>query len=168
MTIADPSELAARVRRIEDRLAIEDIAVAYCIAIDDGRYDDLLDLYTEKTVMGATVGRHEVVDQLRSIRANYGRTIHVPEAHTVRFTDDTYASGVVLSHAELNIQGTTVHTYIRYYDEYERGADGQWRFASRALKFAYAVPVDEISESLTGENTVRWPGTPAVPADEFV
>jgi SnoaL-like domain len=167
MTQSDPPDIAARVRRLEDHLAIQDLAVRYCIAIDDGDYDGLAEMYTEKTTMGATVGRHEVVGLLRSIRADYGRTIHVPEAHTVTFADDAHATGVVLSHAELNIQAKTVHTYIRYYDDYERGADGAWRFASRALKFAYAVPVEELPESLTGVDTVRWPGTSPAPADEF-
>jgi hypothetical protein len=166
MTLPE-TDLAVRVRRIEDRLAIEDLAVRYCMGIDDGDYDGLLDMYTEKTTMGATVGRHEVVDLLRATRANYGRTIHVPEAHIVTFADDSHATGVVLSHAELDIKGKTVHTYIRYYDDYERGADGAWRFAARTLRFAYALPIEEMAESLPGINPVRWPGTEPAPADAF-
>jgi SnoaL-like domain len=160
-------ELAARIRRIEDRLAIQDLAVRYCMAIDDGDYDGMLDMYTEKATLGETRGRHEVVDVLRTIRAGYGRTIHIPEAHAVTFVDDTHATGVVLSHAELDISDTTVHTYIRYYDDYERGDDGAWRFADRTLKFAYAVPVDQLPESLTAPDPLRWPGAPSAPADTF-
>lgn len=168
MTSGDThGDLSARIRRIEDRLAINDLAVRYCVAIDDGDYDGLTEMYTEKATLGETVGRQEVVDVLRSIRADYGRTIHIPEAHTVSFTDDDHATGLVLSHAELDIAHTTVHTFIRYYDDYERGDDGAWRFANRTLKFAYALPFEEMSESLTGVDTVRWPGTPAAPADAF-
>ena len=43
-----------------------------------------------------------------------------------------------------------MHTYIRYYDDYERGEDGAWRFANRTLKFAYALPLQQCAESLTG------------------
>jgi hypothetical protein len=160
-------DLTDRIRIIEDRLAIQDLAVRYCVAIDDGDYDSLTEMYTEKASMGEIVGRHEVVDLLRTIRTDYGRTIHVPEAHTISFTDDDHATGLVLSHAELNIEQTTVHTFIRYYDDYERGDDGAWRFANRTLKFAYALPFDQMPESLTGVDTVRWPGTPAAPADAF-
>lgn len=168
MTSGEPlGDMSARIRRIEDRLAIQDLAVRYCVAIDDGDYEGMVDMYTEKATLGETVGRQEVVDLLRTIRAGYGRTIHIPEAHSISFTDDEHATGLVLSHAELDIQHTTVHTFIRYYDDYERGEDGAWRFANRTLKFAYAVPVDQLPESLTGVDTVRWPGTAAAPADEF-
>jgi len=162
-----PRDLPDRVRMIEDRLAIQDLAVRYCVAIDDGDYEGLAEMYTEKATMGETVGRHEVVDLLRTIRADYGRTIHIPEAHSISFTDDDHATGLVLSHAELDIQQTTVHTFIRYYDDYERGDDGAWRFANRTLKFAYAVPFEQMPESLTGVDTVRWPGTSPAPADVF-
>jgi ketosteroid isomerase-like protein len=161
------SDLADRVRRLEDRAAITDLAVRYCVAIDDGDYAGMVDMYTDKATLGAVVGKQEVVDLLQSIRKDYGRTIHVPEAHTVSFVDGDHASGVVLSHAELDINGKTVHSYIRYYDDYERGSDGAWRFANRTLKFAYAVPVEQITDSLTGENTIRWPGTDPAPADRF-
>jgi hypothetical protein len=160
-------DLAERIQQIEDRAAIADLAVRYCVAIDDGDYDGLLEMYTEKATLGEVVGRYEVVDLLRTIRAGYGRTIHIPEAHTVTLVDPTHATGLVLSHAELDIQQTTVHTYIRYYDEYERGDDGAWRFANRTLKFAYAVPFTQMDESLTGADPVRWPGTDPAPADLF-
>lgn len=160
-------DLAERIQKIEDRAAIADLAVRYCLAMDDGDYDGLREMYTEKTTMGQIVGRHEVVDMLRTIRAGYGRTIHIPEAHTITLVDDTHATGIVLSHAELDIQHTTVHTYIRYYDDYERGGDGAWRFARRTLKFAYAVPFAQMDESLTGVDPVRWPGTAPAPADAF-
>jgi hypothetical protein len=160
-------ELADRIRRLEDRAAITELAVQYCLAIDDSDYAGMVDLYTEKATLGETVGRQEVVDVLRSIRSGYGRTIHVPEAHTITFTDADHATGVVLSHAELDIQGQTIHTFIRYYDDYERGTDGAWRFANRTLKVAYALPTAEIGESLSGTHPVRWPGTEPAPADAF-
>jgi ketosteroid isomerase-like protein len=159
------ADLEHRIKRLEDRAAIQDLGIRYCVAIDAGDYDELAELYTEKATLGAVVGRHEVVDTLKSIRATYGRTIHTPEAHTVTFVDDDHATGLVLSHAELDIAGITIHTAIRYRDDYERGEDGAWRFANRALTFAYALPVDELSESMTGELPVRWPGTDPAPAD---
>lgn len=160
-------DLAERIQRVEDRFAIIDLAVRYCVAMDDGDYDALVDMYTDQATLGSVVGARQVVDTLASIRRHYGRTIHVPEAHTITFADNDHASGIVLSHAELDIRASTVHTYIRYYDRYERGTDGAWRFADRALKFAYALPFTEMAESLTADDAVRWPGTAPAAADRF-
>jgi len=154
-----------RIRRIEDRLEIQDLAVRYCIAIDDSDYAGLLAMFAEKARLGEIAGRQEVVDELRAIRSTYGRTIHTSRGHTVRFVGDDHATGIVLSHAELDIAGQTIHAAIRYYDDYER-EERAWRFANRAVKFAYAVPVSELGESLTSDLPVRWPGTEPAPADE--
>jgi hypothetical protein len=164
MTTAD---LADRIRRLEDRAAIADLAIRYCVAIDDSDYAGMVQMYTAKATLGPTVGRQEVVDQLRSIRSTYGRTIHVPEAHLITFTDADHATGIVLSHAELDIQGRTIRCYIRYYDQYERGPDDVWRFADRTLKVAYALPVEDLADSLAAPDPVRWPGTEPAPADAF-
>jgi hypothetical protein len=162
MTAPDAEQ---RIRRIEDRLEIQDLAVRYCIAIDDSDYADLLAMFAEKARLGEIAGRQEVVDELRAIRSTYGRTIHTSRGHTVRFVDDDHATGIVLSHAELDIAGQTFHAAIRYYDDYER-EEGVWRFGSRTPKFAYAVPVSELGESLTDDLPVRWPGAEQAPADE--
>jgi hypothetical protein len=154
-----------RIRFIEDRLEIQDLAVRYFIAIDDSDYAGLLAMYTEKARLGEIAGRQEVVDLLRAIRSTYGRKIHTSQGHTVRFVDDDHATGIVLSQAELDIAGQTIHAAIRYYDDYER-EEGAWRFANRAVKFAYAVPVSELDESLTDDLPVRWPGAEPAPADE--
>src|ERR1700719_2651774 len=90
-----------RIRRIEDRLEIQDLAVRYCVAIDDSDYGGMLAVYTEEARLGEIAGRQEVVNQLRAIRSTYGRTIHTPQGHTVRFVDDDHATGMVWSHAEL-------------------------------------------------------------------
>src|SRR3954454_12939932 len=111
------AELADRIRRLEDRAAIEELVVRYCTAIDDGDYAAMVDMYTADATFGAAVGAQEVVDHLRAIRRDYGRTIHVPEAHTITFADEDHATGLVLSHAELNIEQQTIHCFIRYYDD---------------------------------------------------
>lgn len=161
------SDHAVRVQRLEDRFAIQDLAIRYCIATDGGDYDGLRALFTDDARCAGVLGGKEVADLLHSVRSQYGRTIHTPEAHLVEFGDDDHATGLILARAELDIQGRSVHSAIRYYDEYERGDDGAWRFAARTLKFAYALPVEEMAESLTGEKTVRWPGTEPAAADQF-
>jgi hypothetical protein len=160
-------DLATRVQRVEDRFAIQDLVVRYCIATDSGDREALRALFTDGARVAGETGGDKVVELLHSIRATYGRTIHTPEAHLVEFSDDQHATGLVLSHAELDIQGRSVHTAIRYHDEYERGADGAWRFAARTLKFSYALPIEEMAESMTADDAVRWPGTDPAPVDQY-
>jgi ketosteroid isomerase-like protein len=160
-------DLAERVQRIEDRFAIQDLAIQYCIATDLGDRDALRALFTDDARAVGVTGGDEVVDLLHSVRSGYGRTIHTPQAHLIEFADADHATGLILSHAELDIKGRSVQTAIRYHDEYERCADGKWRFAARTLKFGYALPVEEMAESMTADDPVRWPGTDPAPADDF-
>ena len=45
-------ELADRIRRLEDRAEITELAVRYCLAIDDSDYAGMVDMYTEKATLG--------------------------------------------------------------------------------------------------------------------
>jgi hypothetical protein len=157
--------LEQRIQSIEDRLAIQDLVVRYCLSVDDNDYAALHEMFTDKATMAGEVGAGAIVGRLESIRSGYGRTIHAPAAMTITRLDEDHAAGIVMTRAELAIQGRSVHTAIRYYDDYERGGDGRWRFAARALKFSYALPAEELGESMTGVNTIRWPGTEPMPAD---
>lgn len=157
--------LEQRIQSIEDRLAIQDLVVRYCLSVDDNDYAALHEMFTDKATMAGEVGAGAIVGRLESIRSGYGRTIHAPVAMTITRLDEGHAAGIVMTRAELAIQGRSVHTAIRYYDDYERGGDGRWRFAARALKFSYALPAEELGESMTGVNTIRWPGTEPMPAD---
>ena len=157
--------LEQRIQSIEDRLAIQDLVVRYCLSVDDNDYAALREMFTDKATMAGAVGADPIVGRLESIRSAYGRTIHAPVAMTITRLDADRAAGIVMTRAELAIQGRSVHTAIRYYDDYERGGDGRWRFAARSLKFSYALPAEELGESMTGVNTIRWPGTEPMPAD---
>jgi hypothetical protein len=101
------------------------------------------------------------------MRVDYGRSLHFPEAHLIEFLDDDHATGILLAHAELDIRHQTIQTALRYEDEYQRDADGAWRFARRDIKVTYAVPVADLAESMTHPLPVRWPGADPAPADEF-
>jgi hypothetical protein len=161
------SEIERRIRRFEDRFAIQDLAVRFMVAIDGNDYSEIASMFTDKGTFGDAVGGDQVVAVLESMRVEFGRTLHYPDAHLVDFDDDDHAHGTLIARAELDIRQQTFHTALRYLDEYERGEDGVWRFASRTIKVSYAVPVTELAASMTDPLPVRWPGSDDAPADEL-
>jgi hypothetical protein len=162
----DSDDLSRRVRRLEDRAELRELADRYCLAIDDSDWDALLGLFAADAEMAGQVGRRDVVGVLRSIRSGYGRTIHTAIAQVLEFTDDDHASGIVPSRGELAIAGQTVLCAMRYLDDYVR-VDGRWQFARRVLRFNYALPWAAMAEAMTGQLPVAWPGAAPLPADDM-
>ncbi|MBV9203876.1 MAG: nuclear transport factor 2 family protein [Actinobacteria bacterium] len=162
----DITDLARGLRRLEDRQQLRDLTLRYCRAIDDSDWTALRELFADQAEDAGAASGDQAVDLLRSIRSTYGRTIHTAHGQLVEFTDDDHATGMVPSHAELDIKGETVVCAMRYYDDYVRQADG-WRFARRQIKFVYALPWPRMAGALTDQLPVHWPGTEAAPSDQF-
>jgi hypothetical protein len=162
----DSDDLSRRLRRLEDRAELRELVNRYCLAVDDSDWDALLGLFSADAKMAGQVGPDNVVGILRSIRSGYGRTIHTALAQVLEFSDDDHASGIVPSRGELAIAGQTVLCAMRYLDRYVR-VDGTWLFASRVLRFNYALPWADMAEAMTGELPVAWPGTDPQPADDM-
>jgi len=156
--------LEQRVRRLEDRLAINDLVVHYATLIDDAQWDALGELFTTDGVFGSphstTTGRAAVVENFRVKHAPFTWTWHDPHGHAVELIDDDHARGTVIGYAELGNDETTVVTSIRYLDDYRR-EDGRWRFARRTVLSLYGMSVDERSAGgLQQRERRRWPGRP--------
>lgn len=157
-------DLPRRIRRLEDRAELRELADRYCLAIDDSDWDALLELFAPDVSMAGQTGPRGVVGVLRSIRSGYGRTIHSALTQTLEFADDDHASGVVPSRGELAIAGQTVLCAMRYLDDYVR-VDGKWRFARRVIRFSYALPWAAMAQAMTGDLPIAWPGTDPLPSD---
>ena len=146
----DQTELAARIRRLEDREAIRELVGAYGYTIDNRDIDGLAQLFCVDGVLQSADGimdargRAAVVEMYHGRFAALGPTFHYTHDQAVAFdpADPDRASGVVASHAEVTRNGETMLAAIRYRDEYRR-EDGRWRFASRLLTFFYYTPVSE-------------------------
>jgi hypothetical protein len=162
----DLTDLGRALRRLEDRFELRDLTLRYCRAIDDSDWPALRELFADRTDLPGAAGGDETVGLLRSMRSTYGRTIHTAHGQLVDFLDDDHATGMVTSHAELDIKGETVVCAMRYYDDYVREAAG-WRFARRQIKVLYAMPWERMAGALTDERPVHWPGTEAAPPDPF-
>jgi hypothetical protein len=159
-------DIAARLRRMEDREDLHDLVLRYCRAVDDKDWAALGELFANYAELGEAVGREAVVVALQSGREGYGRTVHTSHGQLLDFVDSDNATGMVTSHVELDVDGKTVMCFIRYYDRYVREA-ARWHFARRDLKFLYALPWAEMSVALTDHLPIRWPGTAPAPFDPF-
>jgi hypothetical protein len=166
MTSLDPADLDRRLRRIEDRSELEELAQKYCRHVDDNNWIALRTLFADDAVMGEVVGGDAVIEMLRSIRSGYGRSIHSALGLVLEQLDDDHATGYVPSRAELAIDGNYVVSAIRYFDSYVR-VDGRWLFAKRDLRFVYALPWPEAGLALVDDLPVRWPSTEPAPVDDL-
>ena len=164
MTPADLETLARRVRRIEDRQLLMELASRYGMAVDDRDFDTLAALFAPDGAFNDIVGRQAVVDFYRLRTAAFTTSAHYAYTQHVDFESDDRATGVVNGHAELCIDGKTVRISLRYLDRYVRRAQG-WQFQSRIVKFRYVLPFDEVAQGIGDPLRVRWPGTEPRAAD---
>ena len=166
MTSTDLADLDRRLRRIEDRAEIQELGQRYCRCIDDNDWTRLRTLFTDGAAMAGQTGGDAVVATLRAIRSGYGRTIHTAYGLVLEELDGDHARGYVPSSAQLDIGGEFVVSAIRYFDTYAK-VGGAWRFASRDLRFVYALPWSQAGRALVDGLPVRWPGTEPGPVDDL-
>ena len=145
--------LEARVRRIEDRFAIQDLVAEYCRAIDSRDLDAFVACYTADAVLRHEDGimRIDGRDAIRSYYEarfpSYGVTFHHPHAHTVVFDGPDDAHGAVTAHAEMALDGAGWIAAFRYSDTYRR-EDGRWRFAERVLACWYYMKMSDLPDGI--------------------
>lgn len=162
------SDLERRLDRLESRLEIQQLVTRYCVVVDDRDLDALAQLFTEDawfdSVGGRTTGREALVEYYAGRLERYGPTYHYPHGQVVDFEGSDRATGTVLAHAELAIQGEAFVVGIRYRDEYAR-EDGRWRFRSRDLGVVYAMRLADLPHGIGDRLRKRWPGSPPEAAD---
>lgn len=161
--------LEQRVRRLEDRFAINDLVVSYATLLDDAQWDQLGELFTEDGVFSSpnsnTVGRAAVIENFKVKHAPFPVTWHDPHGVVVEIDDDDHARGTVIGYAELAGSQGTVLTSIRYHDDYRREG-GRWRFARRHVLSVYGMEVGEfVGGALRQDERKRWPGRATAAAE---
>ena len=131
-----------------DRLALTDLVHLYASAVDDRRFDDVLELFTETAELRLPdpprslepVRRHQGRDGVRSAMAALAgvtRTEHAIVGEVYAAGDDAdYALGRITCIAHhwsiVGDQITDLVWHLRYDDEYMRTRTG-WRIHGRAL-----------------------------------
>jgi SnoaL-like domain len=160
----------ARLRRIEDRLAIAELVSQYGIVLDNRDYEAVGELFTEDARFWQHVGdtdartRRGIIEFYRERLGHSGPSYHYPHGHVVTFDDDHRAHGIVSAHAEMGIEGRMILVGLRYHDAYVKGPDNRWRFSERETWFHYFMPADELPSRYSDQIRRTWPGA-SLPAD---
>jgi SnoaL-like protein len=162
-------DLETRLRRVEDRAELQDLAVRYFLAADDDDHLALADTFLPDAhfIAGGFHGgstREEIVDFIRADRKNMGVTIHTLNFCLFTFESSDRANGVIGAHLELARAGLSLYGAVRYHDCYTR-LDDRWRIQGREMLAIHIGPWEDVGTSLTSHKPVRWPGAPPRESD---
>jgi len=155
-------ELLRQVRALRDREELRELHMRYSMAIDDRRIHDLVACFAPDGQLGhddAAVSGHDAIGTFYTERlAQYGPTFHYPHGSLYELDGDV-ATGTILGHSELAIDGAMYQVALRYVDDYVRD-DRRWAIARRRIRTLYFSPVADLPEIFADEFRLRWPGTP--------
>ena len=140
-----PEALEARIQRLEDLHAIQQLRATYCQHLDDGRWDELAELFTPD---GSFVGLSTATgrDALRTFFAGLQEGPltswwHFSSNETINLTGDT-ATGETWLLQPCVVDGEAQLAAGRYTDQMARGEDGAWRFVERRVRFFWWVDLE--------------------------
>jgi hypothetical protein len=158
-----------RIRRLEDRTALDDLVVRYFLAADDDNLQGISASFTEDATFASSgvvnaSGRQGIVDFIVASRAHMGLTVHTPNYTLYTFGDEDHATGLIGAHLELVLGGQSLFGAVRYEDEYVRAIEG-WRIARRDMQTIHIAPWSEVGDALRSDFPVRWPGITPLPSD---
>lgn len=160
---------SAKIGQLFDRNAIEDLITIYAIALDSRDLDTAISCFEPdgefRSVGGSIRGADALRDYYGERLAAWGPTFHVPHRVVVTFTDLDRATGVVIAHSEVMTEGKLYVAAHHYHDQYVRGDDGRWRFATREVLFLYSKPLAELGTIDPALPRRSWPGMQPLDAD---
>lgn len=131
-------DLDARLRRIEDVLAIQQLFVDYGLALDAGDFSRYAQVFAENGELhlgpiGSAVGRTEIETLMaRTMEGRVGTSYHIVSSPQITFVDDDHATSQVMwtvvhrqknGEPKLTMMGRHVDRLVR-----EKGG---WKIASR-------------------------------------
>jgi hypothetical protein len=158
-----------RLDLLESRLAICDLALRYCRAVDERDVSLLGQLFTSHAGLrhadGSVdaIGRPDIESFFRMRFATMPVSHHYVNGHEVIFVSTDTATGIVQTHAEIAIAGDCMMSAIQYNDDYLR-ENGDWRFARRELRFWYSLPSSSFAAQYGQRLRKVWEGV-ARPAE---
>jgi uncharacterized protein (TIGR02246 family) len=123
----------------------------YAQLMDEGRFDDWADLFTDDArfhVMGSTQeGRAAIQKWITAAQPPEARGKHAILSSVIDLADDRRTARVWTDYAFVD-QKHRVTSAGRYHDELRSGDDGRWRFTLREIVFLGGAP--ELTPPLPG------------------
>lgn len=158
-----------RIRRLEDRAALDDLVVRYFLAADGDDLDGVGASFAEDAVFASSgaisaTGRQGIVDFIAGARTHMGLTVHTPNYALYTFADEDHATGLVGAHLELVLGGQSLFGAVRYQDEYVRTGEG-WLILRRDMRVIHIAPWNDVGEAMRSSSPVHWPGAAPLPSD---
>jgi hypothetical protein len=152
--------LEERITRIEDIQAIGQLRARYCQALDDGRWEDLADTFTEDGAfvgLSTARGREEMLDFFPFLNATTVTSWwHFSSNETVDLDGDR-ATGTTWLLQPCVVEDESQIAAGRYEDTMVRTAAG-WRFSERKVSFFFWSSLE------AGWDAARFSFPPAVEA----
>lgn len=151
-----PSDLSARIDRLESLDQIRQLASKYAICLDMRDFDAMANLFVDDVgVPGKKKGRAALrqwyVKTMREIPGSF----HGINGHIIDLDSADTGSGIVYSRNDLDLGEHWMHELMLYLDRYER-RDGRWYFQRRTP--LYWVHTDPNVAPL-GPDKMRRPGS---------
>jgi hypothetical protein len=135
---------------------IRQLASRYAVAISRRDLDDLAALFVPHVRVGrAGSGRESLRADFERQLAPIGRCILQVTNVVIDVVDGDRATGIVGTHAELELDGDWIVQVIEYHDDYER-CDGRWLFTRRRHRLWYGAPV---GTNPLGLSPANWPAS---------
>ena len=140
--------LEDRIQALEDREAIKDLIYQYAYAVQQGKIEVFLTLFTDDAVleygaMGFYEGTAGLERFFRDVCLSPVLTFACPLLHNHLIKPDgEKASGICTLEIRAVYHGESYVAAGRYEDEYVK-KDGTWKFKRRAFEVYYMVPHSE-------------------------
>ena len=139
--------LAARLDRLESRLAIETLISAYANAFDRLNADLLQQIWHEDSTLdlpgfGAAGSRSDIISMAEQSWRQMPHMHHWMANPLIEIEGDIAVGTVAANCLFHDIEKGPVQVSGLYHDRFER-RDGQWKFLSRRFELHYLTPLDE-------------------------
>lgn len=157
--------LEQRVARLEDIDQIRKLKSEYHVLINDCRFSEFAELFTEDATvdmgyMGGEEsswhGRDEIAEKFSAIPQHLQQIKQFIHNHMIEVDGDT-AIGWAFLEARYGSGGTSYNVAGKYEDTYRR-VDGRWLFDTIQVSFYFTVPSDSGWAAADRHHLVRRPG----------
>jgi len=161
-----------RLRRLEDFDQIRKLKSQYHLLLNDCRFDEFAELFTEDAIvdmgyMGGEIepwrGRVEIHEKFAAIPQHLQQIKQFIHNHMIEVDGDE-AIGWAFLEARYGSNGTSYNVAGKYEDTYRR-VDGRWLFSSIYVSFYFTVPSDSKWAGAERHHLVRRPNTVLPAAD---